>query len=60
MPNINRPSLKHKTNFKTKDGDRWLAFDNDAQINQMIEAFMVINSKHLGQNHPEELQQGLL
>ena len=45
MPNINRPSLKHKTNFKTKDGDRWLPFEDDAQINQMIEAFMVINSK---------------
>ena len=45
MPNINRPSLKHKTNFKTKDGDRWLAFEDDALINQMIEAFMIINSK---------------
>jgi hypothetical protein len=45
MPNINRPSLKHKTNFKTKDGDRWLPFEDDTQINQMIEAFMVINSK---------------
>ncbi len=45
MPNINRPSLKHTTNFKTKDGDRWLPFEDDAQINQMIEAFMVINSK---------------
>jgi hypothetical protein len=29
MPNINRPSLKHKTNFKTKDGDRWLLFTDD-------------------------------
>jgi hypothetical protein len=45
VPNINRPSLKHKTNFKTKDGDRWLPFEDDAHINQMIEAFMVINSK---------------
>jgi hypothetical protein len=45
MPNINRPSLKHETNFKTKDGDRWLPFTDDAQIQQMIDAFMVINSK---------------
>ena len=44
MPNINRPSLKHPTNFKTKDVDRWLPFE-DGQINQMIEAFMVIDSK---------------
>ena len=45
MPNINRPSLKHPTNFRTKDGDQWLPFTDDVQINQMIEAFMVINSK---------------
>jgi hypothetical protein len=45
MPNINRPSLKHETKFKTKDGDRWLPFTDDAQIQQMIDAFMVINSK---------------
>jgi hypothetical protein len=37
MPNINRPSLKHETNFKTKDGDRWLPFTDDVQIQQMID-----------------------
>jgi hypothetical protein len=45
MPHINRPSLKHETNFRTKDGDKWLPFTDDAQIQQMIDAFMVINSK---------------
>ena len=45
MPHINRPSLKHQTNFRTKDGDQWLAFTDEAQIQQMIDAFMVINSK---------------
>jgi len=45
MPNINRPSLKHPTNFRTKDGDSWLPFTDDTQITQMINAFMEINSK---------------
>ena len=45
MPNINRPSLKHATNFRTKDGDSWLPFTDETQITQMINAFMVINQK---------------
>ena len=31
MPHINRPSLKHETNFRTKDGDQWLPFTDDAR-----------------------------
>ena len=45
MPNINRPSLKHATNFRTKDGDSWLPFTDETQITQMIDAFMEINRK---------------
>jgi hypothetical protein len=45
MPHINRPSLNHKSNFKTRDGDRWLPFTEDAQINRMIDAFMEINKR---------------
>lgn len=45
MPNINRPSLKHTTNFRTKDGDLWLPFTDETQITQMINVFMEINSK---------------
>jgi hypothetical protein len=45
MPNINRPSLKHEANFRTRDGDRWLPFTDETQIQQMIDAFMIINSK---------------
>ena len=45
MPNINRPSLKHPTNFRTKDGSSWLPFTDDTQITQMINAFMEINRK---------------
>jgi hypothetical protein len=45
MPNINRPSLKHETNFRTTDGDAWLPFTDETQITQMINAFMEINSK---------------
>ena len=48
MPNINRPSLKHETNFRTKDGDAWLPFTDETQITQMINAFMEINSKSSG------------
>jgi hypothetical protein len=32
MPNINRPSLKHATNFRTKDGDLWLPLTDETQI----------------------------
>lgn len=43
MPNINRPSRKHETNFRTKDGDTWEPFKDEKQIELMIGAFMVIN-----------------
>jgi hypothetical protein len=45
MPNINRPSRKHETNFRTKDGDQWLPFTDEKHINLMISAFMEINKK---------------
>jgi hypothetical protein len=38
MSNINRPSLKHKTNFKTKDGDRWLPFEDDVAASHINKA----------------------
>src|SRR5262249_36650526 len=45
MPNINRPVRKHETNFRTRDGDQWLPFTDDGQIQMMIDAFMEINRK---------------
>ena len=45
MPNINRPSRKHETNFRTKDGDQWLPFTDEKHITLMISAFMEINKK---------------
>jgi len=45
MPNINRPSRNHATNFRTKDGDLWLPFTDEKQISLMIDAFMEINRK---------------
>ena len=29
MPNINRPSRNHKTDFRTRDGDLWLPFTDE-------------------------------
>ena len=45
MPNINRPSRKHETNFRTRDGDTWEPFKDEKQIELMIGAFMEINQK---------------
>ena len=45
MPNINRPS-KNRTILRTKDGDTWEPFQDEKQVNVMIEAFMMIN-KHV-------------
>ncbi len=45
MPNINRPSRKHETNFRTRDGDLWLPLTDETQITLMISAFMEINRK---------------
>src|SRR4051794_27419395 len=45
MPNINRPVRKHKTGFRTKDGDFWEPFTDEKHITIMINAFLEVNKR---------------
>jgi hypothetical protein len=45
MPKINRESSKHKTEFRTKDGDTWEPYSDDKQIALVTSAFTEIQKQ---------------
>jgi hypothetical protein len=45
MPTINRESSKHKTGFRTKEGDTWEPFTDDKKIALVSAAFTEINKQ---------------
>ena len=45
MPQINTPSAKHKTGFRTKDGNTWEPYTDDKQIKAVTAAFMEIEKQ---------------
>ena len=47
MPQINTEKSKHKTGFRTKDGDSWEPYTDRKMIELVTEAFMEINSRVL-------------
>jgi hypothetical protein len=47
MPQINRESLKHKTGFRTKDGDTWEPYTDDKQIALVTAAFTEVKKQIL-------------
>lgn len=45
MPQINTASSKHKTGFRTKDGNTWEPYADDKQIKLVTAAFMEIRKR---------------
>ena len=45
MPQINTPSSKHKTGFRTADGNTWEPYTDDKQIKVLTAAFMEIEKQ---------------